>query len=101
MSDSFEDRYTEGILDEVPPESERRSALAEPRAAPAEPFALRGCVLTPKRKLDDGYVVVNGAKIASVDTTKPAGVKIIETDGIVLPGLIDLHGHPEYNVFSA
>jgi 5-methylthioadenosine/S-adenosylhomocysteine deaminase len=85
----------------VPPESERRSALAVPTAAPAEPFALRGCVLTPKRKLDDGYVVVNGATVASVETKKPAGVKIIETDGVVLPGLIDLHGHPEYNVFSA
>jgi 5-methylthioadenosine/S-adenosylhomocysteine deaminase len=75
--------------------------LAAPTAAPGEPFALRGCVLTPKRKRDDGYVVVSGATIASVGTTKPAGVKIVETDGVILPGLIDLHGHPEYNVFSA
>jgi 5-methylthioadenosine/S-adenosylhomocysteine deaminase len=58
-------------------------------------------VLTPKRKHDDGYVVVNGATIASVGAKKPAGVKIVETDGVILPGLIDLHGHPEYNVFSA
>ena len=26
---------------------------------------------------------------------------MIDTDGVILPGLIDLHGHPEYNVFSA
>jgi 5-methylthioadenosine/S-adenosylhomocysteine deaminase len=26
---------------------------------------------------------------------------IIETDGVVTPGLIDLHGHPEFNVFAA
>jgi hypothetical protein len=26
---------------------------------------------------------------------------VIESGGVVLPGLIDLHGHPEYNVFSA
>ena len=101
MTDQFEDRYTEGILDELPPETERRSAIGAPTAAPGKPFALRGCVLTPKRKHDDGYVVVNGATIASVGAQKPSGVKVIETDGVVLPGLIDLHGHPEYNVFSA
>jgi cytosine/adenosine deaminase-related metal-dependent hydrolase len=26
---------------------------------------------------------------------------VVPADGIVLPGLIDLHGHPEYNVFAA
>jgi cytosine/adenosine deaminase-related metal-dependent hydrolase len=101
VTEDFDARYTEGILEELPAESERRSALADPTAAPGEPFALRGCVLTPKRKHDDGYVVVNGATIASVGAKKPAGVKIVETDGVILPGLIDLHGHPEYNVFSA
>ena len=25
----------------------------------------------------------------------------METDGVILPGLIDLHGHPEFNVFAA
>ena len=25
----------------------------------------------------------------------------VATGGVILPGLIDLHGHPEYNVFSA
>ena len=33
--------------------------------------------------------------------TKPEGTKIIETDGVITPGLIDLHGHPEFNVFAA
>jgi 5-methylthioadenosine/S-adenosylhomocysteine deaminase len=102
MSDFAAERYLEGILDEVPPESERRSVPAAlPTAAPARPFALRGCVLTPKRKLDDGYVVVSDGTIASVGTKRPEGVKIVDTDGVVLPGMIDLHGHPEYNVFAA
>ena len=26
---------------------------------------------------------------------------VIDTDGVILPGLIDLHGHPEFNVFAA
>ena len=102
MSDPDLDRYFEGVLEEIPAESERRATPGVlPTAAPDRPFALRGCVLTPKRKLDDGYVVVNGGTIASVGTTKPDGVKVVDTGGIVLPGLIDLHGHPEYNVFAA
>jgi cytosine/adenosine deaminase-related metal-dependent hydrolase len=58
-------------------------------------------VLTPKRKLDDGYVAISGGTIASVGTKKPEGLRIVDTEGVVLPGLIDLHGHPEYNVFAA
>ena len=46
-------------------------------------------------------MVVNGATIASVGAQKPSGVKVVDTKGVILPGLIDLHGHPEYNVFSA
>ena len=68
---------------------------------PAEPFALKGCVITPDRSIEDGYVAINDAKIASVGSAKPADLRIVETDGVILPGLIDLHGHPEYNVFAA
>ena len=32
---------------------------------------------------------------------KPTDVQVVETDGVILPGLIDLHGHPEFNVFAA
>ncbi|WP_165400368.1 amidohydrolase family protein [Motilibacter rhizosphaerae] len=28
-------------------------------------------------------------------------MRVVETGGVVLPGLIDLHGHPEFNVFAA
>jgi 5-methylthioadenosine/S-adenosylhomocysteine deaminase len=97
VSDPFDELYETGVLEELPPETER----APTRAPPAEPFALRGCVITPDRKLEGGYVVVNGAQIASVGSAKPADVRIFETEGVILPGLIDLHGHPEYNVFAA
>ena len=97
VSDPFDELYETGVLEELPPETERDAA----RAPPAEPFALRGCVITPDRKFEDGYVVVSGAKIASVGSAKPDGVRIVETEGVILPGLIDLHGHPEYNVFAA
>ena len=29
---------------------------------------------------------------------KPEGVLSLETDGVILPGLIDLHGHPDWNI---
>ena len=102
MSETFDERYDEGILEELPLQDERRSAEAGvTMAAPTRPFALRGCVLTPERKLDDGYVVIDGGKIDSVGSTKPDGVDVLRTDGVIMPGLIDLHGHPEYNVFAA
>ena len=80
-----------------PPERE----LA-PRAAPAEPFALHGVVLTPDRALDDGYVIVgDGDSISAVAETRPADVPTLDTNGVILPGLLDLHNHPDFNVFSA
>jgi 5-methylthioadenosine/S-adenosylhomocysteine deaminase len=100
VSDTFGERYDEGILEELPPEAEGPEARRS-RAAPREAFGLRGCVLTPEKKLNDGYVVVEGPSIRSVGTKKPAGVEVLQTDGVILPGLIDLHGHPEYNVFAA
>ena len=49
-----------------------------------------------------GWVVVEGGQIVSVRSTKPRDVEhAISTGGVILPGLIDLHGHPEYNVFAA
>jgi cytosine/adenosine deaminase-related metal-dependent hydrolase len=72
------------------------------RAAPAEPIALRGCVLTPSGPVEDGFVVVGGGHhIEAVQAQKPQGVRVHDTDGVILPGMIDLHGHPEFNVFAA
>jgi hypothetical protein len=50
--------------------------------------------------LDHGWVVIDGNTIASVGEEKPATVLTLETGGVILPGLIDLHGHPEWNIFS-
>ena len=102
MSESFEERYDEGILEALPiEEAAPPRARAATRAMPTRPFALRGCVLTPRQKLDDAYLVLEGSRIATVTSTKPEGVDVLPTKGVILPGLIDLHGHPEYNVFAA
>ena len=98
MAESFDARYAAGVLDEDPPERARPRGA---RVMPAQAWALRGTVLTPARQLDDAYVEVHGDRVARVTATKPAGALVVDTDGIILPGLIDLHGHPEYNVFAA
>jgi 5-methylthioadenosine/S-adenosylhomocysteine deaminase len=79
----------------------RLAAEGTSRLRPDEPFAVRGCVLTPDEALEDHHVIVAGARIQEVVAAAPAGMTVVPADGIVLPGLIDLHGHPEYNVFAA
>jgi 5-methylthioadenosine/S-adenosylhomocysteine deaminase len=102
-ADAFEADYTAGILHADPPPSANAEPTAgdfQAEAMPAREFALAGCVLTSERVLARGFVVLGGATIAAVSDTAPTGVEQIETGGVILPGLIDLHGHPEYNVFA-
>ena len=99
--DLFEAAYSEGVTEEIePPEGGGQELLV--RAAPAEAFALQGCVLTPERAIQKGYLVVGADRtIAAVSEAKPEGVPVHQTDGVICPGLIDLHGHPEFNIFAA
>src|SRR5829696_4887276 len=96
--DLFEAAYLAGVAGEperpaAAPARELRARLASPEAV-----ALKGCVLTPARALDPGYVVVEGDTIRDVTATAPQGVAVTDTGGVITPGLIDLHGHPEFNV---
>lgn len=101
MHDLFDAAYLEGVTEEIAPPQESGHELM-PRAALAEAFALEGCVLTPERAIEKGYVVVGADRtIASVSEAKPQGVPVHRTDGVICPGLIDLHGHPEFNIFAA
>jgi 5-methylthioadenosine/S-adenosylhomocysteine deaminase len=100
--DRFDAAYKEGVDEVAPPapaEADRRELLL--RAAPVEAVALHGCVLTPDRAIEDCYVVVAAKQIQAVQEQKPQGVRVHETDGVIAPGLIDLHGHPEFNIFAA
>jgi len=106
MESRFDRHYSLGVLDPLPtpkpPEMHRRRGPAPKlEARPQAAFALRGCILTPDEAIEHGYVVVEGSTIQAVQSTKPSGIAVIETDGVILPGLIDLHGHPEFNVFAA
>src|SRR3954447_26346340 len=106
MDDPFGRAYRRGIYEELPPPapSTRRERPDRPAPAGAEParaFALKGAVVTPDAAWSDGYVVVEGGHVAAVQQNVPSGVDVLDTGGVILPGLIDLHGHPEFNVFAA
>lgn len=93
--DAFERAYQRGITEELPRPPERTRAL------PPAPFALHGAVITPEGAWSSGYVTVAGGVIDRVSRRRPSSVDVLETDGVILPGLLDLHGHPEFNVFAA
>lgn len=94
-ADLFETQYAHGVTDEVGPPPPRA------RAMPPAPFALHGAVITPDAAWSSGYVTVANGLIDEVTRTRPTSVVIHETDGVIMPGMLDLHGHPEFNVFAA
>lgn len=62
-------------------------------------YALGGTVLTPDGPLE-GWVVVENEKIVKITENEsdiPEGAAKVATDGIISPGLIDLHNHVTYN----
>ena len=61
---------------------------------------MTGVPVTPTGSMSDGYVTVNQGVIDSVSRKKPAGVDIVDTEGVIVPGLLDLHNHPDFNVFA-
>src|SRR5262245_31025598 len=102
MADAFDERYNAGVTEELAEPAPEPRARTRAAVAPEQPYALKGCILTPKRKIENGYVTVAGDRIVSVGKAKPdSAVTVLNTDGVITPGLIDLHGHPEFNIFSA
>jgi 5-methylthioadenosine/S-adenosylhomocysteine deaminase len=69
--------------------------------SPAASYALRGTLITPDGIAENGIVLVRQGKIAAVGAhvDLPANETIIDTHGIIAPGLIDLHNHLTWNVF--
>jgi 5-methylthioadenosine/S-adenosylhomocysteine deaminase len=101
----FVEAYSRGVGADPPPAGgwdgnySLRPSVSQ--LLPAEPFALRGCVITPSRAISDAYVVVDSGAITDVVEKKPDIADVRETNGVIMPGLIDMHNHPDYNVFAA
>lgn len=85
-----------------PTDSSRPEASPEAIAGAAAPsgYILRGTVLTPEGVLKRGYIGIVGGRIAAVGAKQPdiPGALVVNTDGILLPGFVDLHNHVPWNV---
>lgn len=75
--------------------------LAEFAESNTTPYVLLGTLVTPDEVFDGGLLVEGGRIVAlfqeGSEPPEADGVLTIETGGIVLPGLIDLHNHVAYN----
>lgn len=91
---AFARAYARGVFEEVGPPPRRARAL------PPAPFCLHGSVIAAEGSKADAFVTVAEGKVAEISTTRPTAVPVTETGGVILPGLLDLHGHPEFNVFA-
>lgn len=69
--------------------------------AQEKPIALEGTVLTPDEVIPDGIVLIDHGVIREVGAhlSLPAGTVVAKTEGVIAPGLIDLHNHLTWNVF--
>jgi hypothetical protein len=66
-------------------------------------YALGGDVVTmnaSREVLPGHWVEVLGDEILGITATPPAGIPAVDTGGLLLPGLIDSHNHPSYNVLG-
>jgi hypothetical protein len=97
---SKDDRFTRAYLVGMPDSLEgTEAARPRPKTLPREAIALGGQIITPDG-VRKGWLRIEGGTIAAVTTRKPTTAMAIQTDGIILPGMLDLHGHPEFNVFA-
>jgi hypothetical protein len=93
----FEDGSDDSVSAGGKADSASSSVSCAPLTAPTR--ALGGTILTPNGPMN-GYVVIQNDRISSVVATRaqiPAGATVVDTGGIISPGLIDLHNHVGYN----
>ena len=73
------------------------AALGLASRAPAQDLSLKLTVVTPIDVVDSAVVVIKGGRIETVGSAaSTAGAVTI--DGVLFPGLIDLHNHLTWNV---
>ncbi len=66
-------------------------------------YVLGGDIVTMNAALDihpGAYVEILGDRIVGILAEPPAGLPVIATGGLILPGLIDGHNHASYNVLD-
>lgn len=89
----------------LPSDGSEPTVPAEVVRAGSGGFLLRGTVLAPDKVIERGEVLVVGNTIACVAADcsgRPEAetVTVIETHGLISPGLIDSHNHIAYNFLA-
>ena len=84
-----------------PPRAYPKPVQVTPGTTPGR-LLLQGAVLTPRGPLDPGEVLIVDDKIVCADVLcnalpEAAGATVVQTHGIISPGLIDAHNHLAYN----
>lgn len=69
--------------------------------AEEHPYALSGTLVTPIGIVPHGTILIASGTIQAIgaDIVVPSGTPVVETDGVIFPGLIDTHNHLIWNVF--
>lgn len=64
-------------------------------------YAISGTLVTPRGIIENGTMIVVNGRIQAIgaEPALPKGITVIRTDGVIFPGLIDLHNHLVWNVF--
>jgi hypothetical protein len=68
--------------------------------SPSSAIVLRGTIVTPSGVIKHGYVGIVNGRIVSVSDEQPdiRGAISVNTDGIIVPGFVDVHNHLPWNV---
>lgn len=68
--------------------------------AQAKDWVVTGTIVTPDRVVQNGALTISGQKISAIGDSAalPVNAAVTRLDGIVLPGLVDLHNHMTWNV---
>jgi len=82
------------------PSAPRASVIGAATDVSGRPIVLRGTILTPDGVIKHGYVGIVNGRIVSVSAKPPdiPDAVRVNTEGIILPGFIDLHNHVPWNV---
>jgi len=82
------------------PTAPRASVIGPASDLSGTPIILRGTVVTPDGVIKHGYVAIVGGRIAAVSDKQPDidGAVSVNTDGIILPGFVDVHNHVPWNI---
>ncbi|CAF1131825.1 unnamed protein product [Rotaria sp. Silwood1] len=66
-----------------------------------KPIALIGTILLPGQSINNGTLLIVDGYIEAVGASVsiPNNAIVLHTNGVILPGLIDLHNHLTWNIF--